>query len=556
MINLTGFNIIKSVKTIQQPQNTGFKYAMYNQKPDTFERTVKNDNNVVTCPINFTGKSNRLKEYKKVTNTLSQTAENAQTALNGQIASDGWSGKVADAISILWNSQNRAKLVQADIDTYKEQVKDLDNSIKEDKFKDKFKETFGIEYNHANIARYNKQAQRFEAAVTSDCMAKVTEKKLSKDLNIFEKSSGNLQDYTERKFLPYAATGSIPFYEEKTSKKEVFDNMEKSLTEILGDKQILDSVLTAGGLDVEKASDEEKYKAYGFVGKFLLETSKETAKICAKGQSLEQIKKDYENAYVKAYGTKNDIQKRVDKYNRSQEIGAAVVRGVTRSAISAAITLINPPAGFGKVVFNSALTFGVKVAVDGSDKLTNGIDNSVDFNAKAVQKMVRSASISAAEKFASGGLVMIIPNFTTGSDTLDFALNQGKDILIDTSLGLTSERMKKGKWAKNQIIPRMIISAVFRNIKPDDELSKDLLAMTKGGVSQAMKRSTRDYETVKSFVEGTKIVLEENYKKDNKTFADLKKLADEHPEKYEKLMAEMLQMEIDERVEEGKKEQK
>jgi len=120
----------------------------------------------------------------------------------------------------------------------------------------------------------------------------------------------------------------------------------------------------------------------------------------------------------------------------------------------------------------------------------------------------------------------------------------------------SSERMKKGKWAKNQIIPRMIISAVFRNIKPDDELSKDLLAMTKGGVSQAMKRSTRDYETVKSFVEGTKILLEENYKKDNKTFADLKKLADEHPEKYEKLMAEMLQMEIDERVEEGKKEQK
>ena len=336
-------------------------------------------------------------------------------------------------------------------------------------------------------------------------------------------------------------------------KFEIFlDNFNKDINAIKNNiKQNtdnIDNILSSNNILNEKF--DNLYKTFNDTNinfnKFNYQT---TLALNETQKKLEEYTDYFKNA-------KNDIQKRVDKYNRSQEIGAAVVRGVTRSAISAAITLINPPAGFGKVVFNSALTFGVKVAVDGSDKLTNGIDNSVDFNAKAVQKMVRSASISAAEKFASGGLVMIIPNFTTGSDTLDFALNQGKDILIDTSLGLTSERMKKGKWAKNQIIPRMIISAVFRNIKPDDELSKDLLAMTKGGVSQAMKRSTRDYETVKSFLEGTKIVLEENYKKDNKTFADLKKLADEHPEKYEKLMAEMLQMEIDERVEEGKKEQK
>ena len=71
-----------------------------------------------------------------------------------------------------------------------------------------------------------------------------------------------------------------------------------------------------------------------------------------------------------------------------------------------------------------------------------------------------------------------------------------------------------------------------------------------------MKKSTRSYEYVKAFVTGTRQVLEENYKNDNKTFADLKKLADENPEKYEKLMTDMLQQEIDKRAEEGKKEVK
>ena len=555
MFNLVSFNTIIPANRVNNTQTTkNLLKGFYAQKPDTFERS--NTNNNTTCPINFTGKSNRLKEYKKVTTSLNQTAQNAQTALNGQLASDGWAGKVADSISILWNSKNRAKLVQSDIDRYKEQVNELENSIKEDKFTEKFKEMFDVDFNHSNIIRYNRKAQQLESAVSADCMAKITEQKLSKDIKTYNKLSGNLADLTEKHFTPMAPTGCIPYYNQTTSKEEIFENMENSLTNILGDKKVLNSVLNAGGIDAEKASKEEKYKAYGFIANFLVESSKETAKQCSKGQTLEQINTDYEKAYEKAYGTKNNIQKRVDKYNRSQEIGAAAVRGVTRSALAAVTTLINPPTGIAKIAFNSAMTFGIKVAVDGSDKLTNDVDNSVDFNEKAVKKLVRSAAISAAEKFATGCASSFIPKFDTGNEALDFALNQGKSIIIDTSFGLMSERLKQGKWAANQIIPRMIISAVFKNLKPDSDIAKDLLSMAKGGINQAMKKSTRSYEYVKAFVTGTRQVLEENYKNDNKTFADLKKLADENPEKYEKLMTDMLQQEIDKRAEEGKKEVK
>ena len=557
MINLIGLNnIIKPAKTTQN-NVSGYRYAMKCLNADTFERSnhAENKSNV-TCPISFTGKSNRLKEYKKVTETLNQTAQNAQTALNGQLASDGWAGKVADGISILWNSKNRATLVQADIDSYKEQVNSLENSIKDDKFTDKFKEMFDVEFNHANVVRYKKKSEQLTSAVSADATSKIIESKLSNNIKTYNKLSGNLSDITERKYIPTVMTGCVPYYDQVTTKEEIFENMENSLADILGDKKVLNSVLSAGGTDVEKASNEEKYKAYGFIANFLVESSKETAKECAKGQTLEQIKTDYDKAYEKAYGTKNNIQKRVDKYCRSQEIGAAAVRGVTRSALAIVTTLLNPPTGMAKVAFNSAMTFGIKVAVDGSDKLTNDVDNSVDFNSKAVKKLVRSAAISAAEKFATGSAGMFIPKFDTGNETLDFALNQGRNILIDTTCGMASEKLKQGKWAKNQILPRMIISAVFKNLKSDSDIVNDLLSMTKGGVNQAMKKSTRSYEYVKAFVTGTRQVLEENYKQDSQTFADLKKLADENPEKYEKLMTEMLQLEIDERAEEGKKEVK
>ena len=557
MINSIGLNnIIKPAKTTQN-NFSGYRYAMKCLKADTFERSnhAENKSNV-TCPISFTGKSNRLKEYKKVTDALNQTAQNAQIALDGQLASDGWAGKVADSISVLWNSKNRATLVQADIDSYKEQVNSLENSIKNDKFTDKFKEMFDIEFNHANVVRYKKKSEQLTSAVSADATAKIIESKLSASIKTYNKLSGKLSDITERKYLPTVMTGSVLYYDQVTSKKDILENMENSLADVLGDKKVLKSVLLAGGMDIEKANDGEKYKAYGFIANFLVESSKETAKECAKGQTLEQIKADYDKAYEKAYGTKNNIQKRVDKYCRSQEIGAAAVRGVTRSALAILTTLMNPPTGIAKVAINSAMTFGIKVAVDGSDKLTNDIDDSIDFNSKVVKKLVRSAAISAAEKFATGSANMFIPKFDTGNETLDFALNQGRNILIDTTCGMTSEKLKQGNWAKNQILPRMIISAVFRNLKPDSDFVDELLSMTKGGVNQAMKKSTRSYEYVKAFVTGTRQVLEEIYKQDNQTFADLKKFADENPEKYEKLMTELLQLEIDKLSEEGKKEVK
>ena len=527
---------INNSKSIKNVSERVFKTSPYIQKPDTFERSAN---------INFMGSSNRIKQYEKTAESLKTTGENAQTALNGQIATDGWAGKIADSVSVLWNSKNRASLVQGDINTYNAQIDELKQSIKEKKFNEKFKEIFDIEYNHANIAKYNKKAQQFKLAVTSSVTADITNSKLEEDIKTYKENNGKLQDKTSIKVLPYAMTGSVPYYYETKTKENTLKNLENSLVAVLGSKEILHNTLKSSGLNTEKMTDEEKYSTYGVIAEFLVETTKETAKNCAKGKTIKELKEEYDKAYEKAYGTKNNIQARVDKYNRSQEIGAAVVRGVTRSAASALVMLAAPEAGLAKIAANAATVMGIKVLVDGSDKLSNNVDD--DLTKDKFKKMVRSASISGAEKLASGLIGAFVPGFDTGSAILDEVLSQGKSTFVDTSLGLVSEKLKKGNWATNQIIPRMVISTVFRNLKIDDESVQTLLNVTKGGVNQAMKYSTREYNVVNTFIEGTKQALKNIKTEDKKALEELQTLSETNTEEYTKLMLEALKKSIEEK---------
>lgn len=114
MINLSALSAIKSSNNIQKVNSdNSFRYSTFVQKPDTFERT---------CPVNFTGGSNKSKQYEKTTETLKTIGQNAQLSLDGHLASEGWAGKVADSVSVLWNSKNRAVLVQKDIDSFKSSI--------------------------------------------------------------------------------------------------------------------------------------------------------------------------------------------------------------------------------------------------------------------------------------------------------------------------------------------------------------------------------------------------------------------------------------------------
>ena len=159
--------------------------------------------------------------------------------------------------------------------------------------------------------------------------------------------------------------------------------MENSLVEILGDKKVLDVILSSNGLDCENASKEDKYKMYGYLSSFIVESSKATGQKSLKGQTLAQIKADSDKSYEKAFGTKNDIIKRVDKYNSSQKTGAACVEFVANVVLNT----LGPGSVFGSCLYSA----GKSIAFDIADTKTKTVDRDLD-----IKSIVVNAGLSGA----------------------------------------------------------------------------------------------------------------------------------------------------------------
>lgn len=528
-MNISNINNFNINKIQNKPIQKGFRQSSFVQKPDTFERNTN---------INFNGRSNRLKQYELTTEYLFNAGKNAQLSLNGQLASEGWAGKIADSVSMLWDSKNRAIHVQEDINNYNKQIADLKKSVNEDSYKDKFKEIFDVEYNQSNIRKYETTAKQFNMAVTTKSISDIVSAKLKNDLNIYNKNNGELKDFAERVPNYYASTGSVPFFDRITKKEDVLSNLENSLVSIIGSKETLDSTLRASGMNTQEMTDQEKYSAYGLMAKFLTETTKETSINLSHGKNIKELKKEYDEAYVKAYGTKNHIQERVDKYNRSQIIGAAAVRGATRAALGALVMLSAPEAGFARLAAKAATTAGLKVVVDGSDKLSSKKEDALD--SKTLKTLVRSAAITGAEKFTIGTLNSILPVVGTGYEILDEVLTQTKDVAVETTVGMVGEKLKKGNWATNQIAPRMLISFVFNNLNTDNDGLDTLISMSKSSINQAMKLDKRGINLTKTVIEGTKEALKCAEFQNDKSFDKLRDLSINNPEEYTKMMVSVL----------------
>lgn len=89
-------------------------------------------------------------------NMMRQQIDSAQAAFDKQMEDDGWAGDVADGISVLWGSKNRASKVREDLKQYKKDMAELNAAAKKGdaQFKTKFKQMFGVDYNQNAVANY------------------------------------------------------------------------------------------------------------------------------------------------------------------------------------------------------------------------------------------------------------------------------------------------------------------------------------------------------------------------------------------------------------------
>ena len=101
-------------------------------------------------------KANKGTAQKVTVNMMSNQLDQAQAAFDKQMNADGWAEDVADGISVLWGSNNRASKVREDLKTYRNNINQLKNAAKQGdaQFKTKFKQIYGVNYNQKAIANY------------------------------------------------------------------------------------------------------------------------------------------------------------------------------------------------------------------------------------------------------------------------------------------------------------------------------------------------------------------------------------------------------------------
>lgn len=541
-------NKINNIPKLLNNHYFGIKNTIDNKNltKDTFTYT--------TNPISFTGKrvNKNNEKYKDVVNSLKLLNDSAQNSFNEQYKKGGLFAKTVDTISILWNSKNRYELVKNDLDTYTKQIDELSQSIDKGIFPTKFKEIFGIGYNQKNIDKYNESHQRLMLASTTKFMSDSINDKIGKELEIGKSNNGKLNDYSEQKISPYASLGSVPVYTIKTNKKEVFENMEKAITEVVGGKDVLKNMLEAQNLKSD-ASNEEKYEAYYKIGDFISKTSKMTADRCCKGKTLKELTKEYEEAYENAYGKTNNIQKRVDNYNRSQQIGVSMlktgVKNPLKLAIIGLIGITNPIAAIPTGV---ALSFGV----DMLEKATSNENKENTLSKESIDELMKDTAISYADYVIETGANAIFPNFTTGNAIINAIISTARKTTIDVSTSMISEYMSTGKWDNKQIAPRALVSAVFGKISPDDELAKSLLSMTENGVKKSLLYDDDEKNSVKQFLNKVQAELQNEYMKNPEVYSLMKSISITNPKAFENMISDLLQEHINNTVEKKNSENK
>lgn len=305
----------------------------------------------------------------------------AQQNFDKQMLEDTWAGDLADAISKIWGSENTADKVRIDLAKVRTDIRSLELAATKsaEEYKSEFKRIYGVEYNPNNVEQFKQLEELYGNAL----MAKSLEDSFNQ--TFYKLLNNSLQEESKvigTNSAGIAITTTIP-------KEDVYQREFEKLAEMLGEngKEVLeklieqaqDEALAVGISSQNPLSVSFKWNVLkGVVKKYSKEFENETKNAC-RGEDFQTIQNRYEISYKISFGTTNDILKRVNDYNLSQQKGAGYVKAGALSAAMIAISALSLGSGtvavgsIGLSLAKSAGTVaGLTAIIEGSDKFTSG----------------------------------------------------------------------------------------------------------------------------------------------------------------------------------------
>ena len=166
----------------------------------------------------------------------------------------------------------------------------------------------------------------------------------------------------------------------------------------------------------------DEYQFYKKMGSDIYNKFNERHTKTLNGRSLDYYKKEYEMNHTLLYGGKLPIEKNIEDFCVSQDMGGSVVKGATIVTISTIATAgmgigTTFLSGLSKQMVAGVSTAGATFTTDMISKATNGIDNDKDMSKDALIKSVKSSLINGTFAY-----------FTAGAFKKRFESNVGKVI--------------------------------------------------------------------------------------------------------------------------------
>lgn len=525
---------IKSVKNLSTVNNVAKQYApstRYISKSitDTFERKsplFNNDDNNVSDDNTLISR-----KYNKAVDVLNSMNNKADRAFKSQLAMDGWSAKLGEKICSLFGSKKTSTLISREIDINRAEIEHLKKSALNGTFDDEFKDIFGVKYNKDAVNEFKVVSDEYALAESSQKLADNTKTTLSKYIKFFEKNKTSINPES-KDFDPNKKTQNI---DEKLKK------YEQTLYKYTGGKEKFEKLAVARRKDFSTLSREDRLAVYNDIANGLIYTSEKTAEALKHGKSDDELKKEYDSAYEKAFGTKNNIQKKVADYILTQQIRSIAVKdiavsGIVGAAIATSGTTLPALTG-------AAVTTFSYMGMDTLDLATNNIDDSIDLTNDSVKEIVKYSLIYGAEYFVGSKLYDIVPTAETGNKVLNGVLDVARTTGIELSTAFVSEYLETGEWGTDQITPKALVGITLATYGAE-ELMRMGLSAPSGLKHQYSPKLAGVSIDAADFSKRAMSVLENQFKKNPASVMNLKLLSVENAELFNTLLTATLQQAI------------